>query len=419
MSWSRSRSGWASARRMPRTPRNGFASGGWGRYGSGLSPPTSSVRSVIRAPCAASTSARYAATCSSTSGARSRPRNRNSVRTSPTTSAPLPTPAVISAGVAPLTPTSTCTPSRVLAGSPASASARSYAARSSLRRRRVASRTSARRVDVQLAGRPVERDGRAVDHVEHRAAGADHGRDPAGSGQDRAVRGRAGPGQHDAVDRGRVERRRLGRGEVGGHQDAVAGQHGARPAPSSCRRTWSATARTSAARARRYGSSSAASAASAVAAARCVRRRPPTGRRRSRARPRRAPRGRRRSRRCASKIAASSAETMRRGPVAVGLDRRADVRERLGAAGVRSAAGSAPGASGTTSAAGRTGRAGPIAMPGDAGERRPGAADASPAALGAVPGQRPASRAADARRTPGWRGRARDPPQPGRPGRSR
>ena len=57
------------------------------------------------------------------------------------------------------------------------------------------------------------------------APGADDGRDPAGSRQDRAVRGRARPGQHDAVDRGRVERGRLAGREVGRDQDAVARQH--------------------------------------------------------------------------------------------------------------------------------------------------------------------------------------------------
>ncbi|AGL17996.1 hypothetical protein L083_4486 [Actinoplanes sp. N902-109] len=40
----------ASECRIPRTPRNGFASAAIGTYGNGLSPPTSSVRSVIRRP---------------------------------------------------------------------------------------------------------------------------------------------------------------------------------------------------------------------------------------------------------------------------------------------------------------------------------------------------------------------------------
>ena len=55
---------------MPRWPRNGLASAGIGRYGSGLSPPTSSVRRVTRRPPIASAIASYTACCSSTSGAR-------------------------------------------------------------------------------------------------------------------------------------------------------------------------------------------------------------------------------------------------------------------------------------------------------------------------------------------------------------
>ena len=49
-SWSRSRSRCSRLSRMPRCPRNGLASAGIGRYDSGLSPPTSSVRSVTRRP---------------------------------------------------------------------------------------------------------------------------------------------------------------------------------------------------------------------------------------------------------------------------------------------------------------------------------------------------------------------------------
>ena len=61
---------------------------GIGRYGSGLSPPTSRVRRVIRRPAMASAIASYSPCCSSTSGAALRSRKRNSVRTRPAPSAP-------------------------------------------------------------------------------------------------------------------------------------------------------------------------------------------------------------------------------------------------------------------------------------------------------------------------------------------
>ena len=47
-------SGWWRLSRSPRRPRNGFASPEERRYGTGLSPPTSSVRTVSRRPSSAS-----------------------------------------------------------------------------------------------------------------------------------------------------------------------------------------------------------------------------------------------------------------------------------------------------------------------------------------------------------------------------
>ena len=62
-------SGRFSIRRMPRSPRNGFASAAIGRYGSGLSPPTSSVRMTrMRSGPRARAMASYTVACSSSVG---------------------------------------------------------------------------------------------------------------------------------------------------------------------------------------------------------------------------------------------------------------------------------------------------------------------------------------------------------------
>ena len=87
-SWVANSSGRASASRTPRTPRNGFASGGIGRAGSGLSAPASSVRTISGRPSSARAISRRVSACSSSLGSSARSRNRNSVRSSPTPSAP-------------------------------------------------------------------------------------------------------------------------------------------------------------------------------------------------------------------------------------------------------------------------------------------------------------------------------------------
>ena len=95
-SCARSSAGSASASRIPRSPRNGFASGRRGRNGSGLSAPTSSVRRTSGRPPSAAAIAVYVRTCSSSPGGSVRARKRNSVRSRPTPSAPASTAATAS-----------------------------------------------------------------------------------------------------------------------------------------------------------------------------------------------------------------------------------------------------------------------------------------------------------------------------------
>ena len=102
--------------RMPRTPKNGFGSGGSLIYGTSLSPPTSSVRTVTGQTPMVSPICNKAFRCSSSLGGVSRVRNRNSVRNRPMPSAPFLTALRTSCTLPTLAKTSTRCPSRVTAG---------------------------------------------------------------------------------------------------------------------------------------------------------------------------------------------------------------------------------------------------------------------------------------------------------------
>ena len=105
--------------RIARKPRNGFASGPMrcGSPGSGLSPPTSSVRIVTPAGASPATISRYAAYCWSSLGTRVELRKRYSVRYSPTPSAWYCWTSGTSSGFSMLARRTTDTPSCVSAGS--------------------------------------------------------------------------------------------------------------------------------------------------------------------------------------------------------------------------------------------------------------------------------------------------------------
>ena len=82
-------------------------------------------------------------------------------------------------------------------------------------------------VDHDDALGSVDEDGRAVRNGEHVRTGADDGWYPERAGEDRAVGDRAAGRGDDAEDRAGVESRRLGRCQVGCHDDAREG--GSRP----------------------------------------------------------------------------------------------------------------------------------------------------------------------------------------------
>ncbi|MCY1176311.1 hypothetical protein D9M73_165770 [compost metagenome] len=108
--------GRCKVRRMPRTPRNGFSSFAIGQYGSGLSPPTSRVRTTSGRPARPSRTRRYSTSWVASSGACGWAMKISSVRNRPMPSAPCST-ALVTPALSPmLANTSTAWPSMVNAG---------------------------------------------------------------------------------------------------------------------------------------------------------------------------------------------------------------------------------------------------------------------------------------------------------------
>ena len=138
------RSGRVRPSRIPRTPRNGFASTGRSRYGTSLSPPISASRMTTgRSGPNAARTVRYARACSSSSGGRFRPRNRNSVRNSPTPSAPTRRARSASSGPPRFATRRIGWPSAVAPGRPRSTAARLVSPASAATRRSIAASSSA------------------------------------------------------------------------------------------------------------------------------------------------------------------------------------------------------------------------------------------------------------------------------------
>jgi len=189
------------------------------------------------------------------------------VRSSPTPSAPAARAAPMSPARATLAATSTTSPSRVTAGR----WARCRASASSLARpaRRFSAARTVAAAGATVTVRPRRRApaGSPGRRRATRAHSHDRG-DAQRPRQDRAVRRGTAERAGHAPDPRPVETGGLRRAEVGRHDDALGAR--ARPAGASSRwrRTWSATSRRSAARARRYGSSSESHVATAACTAR-------------------------------------------------------------------------------------------------------------------------------------------------------
>ena len=242
---------------MPRTPRNGLASAGIGRAGSGLSAPASRVRTTSGRPSSARAIWRSVSTCSSSSGSCARSRKRNSVRSRPTPSAPS------SHGAWPPRRRSRGwrrpPRARRRAWRPARARARArrHGGRRGARRAPARRRSSSSGVDQERPGLAVEQQRRALVDREQRVAQPDGGGQAERAGEDRGVRGGGAVGGGDPAHELGVEAPPPRRASARRRARCRAPSGPARSSPVTAATTRRPTSSTSAARSRSSGSSSA------------------------------------------------------------------------------------------------------------------------------------------------------------------